>query len=136
MLGFLILFSFQLYASEIEVSLENLRSQKGEVLYLLFAAEKGFPDQAGNSLIKGSIPAREAHERGIMINGLVDGEYALSIFHDENSNHKLDTTFIGIPKEGFGFSQNPYVFFGPPSFNKAKFVLKTRTKLKVKILYF
>jgi uncharacterized protein (DUF2141 family) len=46
------------------------------------------------------------------------------VIHDENNNHKLDT-FAGIPREGFGFSRNPSVTFGPPRFAAARFTLSS-----------
>jgi uncharacterized protein (DUF2141 family) len=49
------------------------------------------------------------------------GTYAAKIFHDENSNDKLDTNFVGYPKEAFGFSMDAMGKFGPPSFEEAKF---------------
>jgi uncharacterized protein (DUF2141 family) len=46
----------------------------------------------------------------------------VAVIHDENSNNRLDT-FAGIPREGFGFSRNPAIRFGPPRFAAARFVL-------------
>ena len=54
--------------------------------------------------------------------GLPRGGYAVAVIHDENGNHKLDT-FAGIPREGFGFSRDPAIGFGPPSFAAARFPL-------------
>jgi uncharacterized protein (DUF2141 family) len=48
------------------------------------------------------------------------GEYAVSIFQDENSNGELDSNFIGIPKEPYGFSNN-LKKMRPPSFEEALF---------------
>jgi len=48
------------------------------------------------------------------------GDYAISLFHDENANGKLDTVMM-IPKEGFGFSRDARVVFGPPRFAAAAF---------------
>jgi uncharacterized protein (DUF2141 family) len=48
------------------------------------------------------------------------GEYAIKIFHDENTNQKLDTNFVGIPKEKYGSSNNVRAF-GPPSYEDARF---------------
>ena len=53
-----------------------------------------------------------------------DGKYAFRFFHDENSNGKLGTNWLGIPNEGFGFSNNAKGTFGPPAFEKTVFVLK------------
>ncbi|MBW2399025.1 MAG: DUF2141 domain-containing protein [Deltaproteobacteria bacterium] len=49
------------------------------------------------------------------------GDYALKVFHDENDNQKLDTNFVGMPKEKFGFSNDVMGRFGPPSFEQARF---------------
>jgi uncharacterized protein (DUF2141 family) len=49
------------------------------------------------------------------------GRYAIKIYHDENANGKLDTNFVGYPKESFGFSNDAMGRFGPPSFDEASF---------------
>lgn len=65
--------------------------------------------------------------------GLAHGEYAFSLFHDENNNEKLDTNVFGIPKESYAFSNNASGSFGPPSFSKAKFSIKSEsTQMKIK----
>jgi len=51
------------------------------------------------------------------------GTYAVKVFHDENVNGKLDTNFVGMPVERFGFSNNATGRFGPPDFADAKFDL-------------
>ena len=48
------------------------------------------------------------------------GHYAISVLHDENSNLKADF-MLGMPREGFGFSRNAKVRFGPPKFSAASF---------------
>lgn len=54
----------------------------------------------------------------LRFDNLPSGTYALALIHDENGNGKLDTV-MGIPREGFGFSNNPAIRFGPPSFKSA-----------------
>ena len=54
-----------------------------------------------------------------------EGTYAVSIFHDENNNDKLDSNFIGIPKEDYGCSNNAKGFMGPPKWKDAKFELNS-----------
>ncbi len=58
----------------------------------------------------------------VRFDGLPKGNYAVAVIHDENGNSRLDT-FAGIPREGFGFSRNPAVRFGPPRFEAARFTL-------------
>ncbi len=49
------------------------------------------------------------------------GQYAIAIYHDKNSNEQFDTNFMGLPKEGYGFSNDVMGRFGPPSFSAAGF---------------
>jgi uncharacterized protein (DUF2141 family) len=52
------------------------------------------------------------------------GKYAVTIFHDVNQDGELSTNFMGIPKEPYGFSNNPKSTFGPPSFEQSLFEFK------------
>lgn len=49
------------------------------------------------------------------------GRYAVALMHDENQNGKFDTTLLGLPAEGYGFSRNPSLFTGPPGLDKVVF---------------
>ena len=65
------------------------------------------------------------------------GRYAISLFHDENSNKKLDKKLI-MPAEGYGFSRNAPVVFGPPSFGSAAFPVdggETREAIKMRYMF-
>ncbi len=79
------------------------------------------------------MPATSPHVR---FEGVPHGTYALAVIHDENDNGKLDT-FMGMPREGFGFSRNPGIGFGPPRFTSASFdvVAATNVQQQVKIRY-
>jgi uncharacterized protein (DUF2141 family) len=50
------------------------------------------------------------------------GEYAIKIYHDENNDNELDTNFLGMPTEEYGFSNNARGTFGPASWEDAKFL--------------
>lgn len=101
----------------LEVSIDGLRSTKGLIQLCLTPDPKAFPDCKSGTTIKRSVAATSPHVR---IDGLTAGSYAVAVIHDENSNKKLDT-FLGIPREGFGFSRNPVIRFGPPSFTATQF---------------
>jgi uncharacterized protein (DUF2141 family) len=49
------------------------------------------------------------------------GMYAVRVFHDKNSNNKLDLQFLGFPAEPYGFSNDAKISLGPPSFRDAAF---------------
>ena len=108
--------------AELAVDVSNLRSAKGTVRVCLTADPDNFPaciDDA--NAVTRSIPATTT---SIRFDGLPHGSYAVAVIHDENNNHKLDT-LAGIPREGFGFSRNPTVTFGPPRFSAARFTIES-----------
>ncbi|HZF93666.1 MAG TPA: DUF2141 domain-containing protein [Allosphingosinicella sp.] len=102
-------------AAQLEVSIERLRSARGQVHVCLTRDSAHFPNCAGDpAALKRSVSAGTASVR---FDGVQPGAYAVSLFHDENANGKFDT-FAGIPREGFGFSRNPAVRFGAPRFRQ------------------
>ena len=65
------------------------------------------------------------------------GTYAIALIHDENGNGKLDKRLI-MPAEGFGFSRNAPVRFGPPSFASAAFAVdgdEQRQTIRMRYLF-
>jgi uncharacterized protein (DUF2141 family) len=112
-----------------------LRSVKGNVLICVTAAPKHFPncDKDPAALKRTVAAARAGH---ITFADVRPGTYALALVHDENGNGKLDTRLI-IPREGFGFSRNPTITFGPPKFSAAEIAVKgesTETLVKMKYM--
>ena len=61
-------------------------------------------------------------EAVVTIDSLKYGVYAIRVYQDKNKNKKLDTNILGIPTENYGFSNNASGWFGPPSWDKAKFI--------------
>ena len=106
--------------AQLDVSIDGLRSAKGVVRVCLTADPANFPGCVDDAeAVRRNIPATEASVR---FDALPRGSYAVSVIHDENGNARLDT-FAGIPREGFGFSRNPAIRFGPPRFSAAAFKL-------------
>jgi uncharacterized protein (DUF2141 family) len=106
--------------NSIEVKISNIREIKGDILVAIFNNEDDFLEKAVQSK---SIKA-SGKQVTIKFENLPQGDYAVSIIHDENSNGELDKNVVGIPKEGFGFGNNAMGTFGPPAFEKAKVHLK------------
>lgn len=103
----------------VDAGVVGLRSAKGQVLVCMTTRADHFPDcQDDPAARRLKVPASAA--AGLKFGGLPTGNYAIALIHDENGNNKLDT-FMGIPKEGFGFSRNPAIRFGPPKFDSAQF---------------
>ncbi len=106
----------------ISIRIDNIRNTEGTLDIALFRSEKGFPDEPEKAFALTSVTSASAPEE-IVIENIPYGTYALSILHDENGNRKMDKTWIGKPKEGFGTSNNPKIRFGPPEFDESGFVL-------------
>jgi uncharacterized protein (DUF2141 family) len=101
----------------LDAGIQGFRSQKGQVMVCLTAQPKNFPNcQNDPHARRMTVPTRLA--ANLKFSDLPSGNYALALIHDENGNGKLDT-MMGIPREGFGFSNNPAIRFGPPSFKSA-----------------
>ncbi|MGL2993968.1 DUF2141 domain-containing protein [Flavobacterium sp. TSSA_36] len=69
----------------------------------------------------------------VVFNDLPKSDYTLMVYHDENSNGKLDKNFIGMPKEAVACSNNAKGFMGPPKFEDAKFSLVANSKITIKM---
>ncbi len=105
---------------ELVVKVENIKKVKGSLKIALYDHEDHFLSKeiaSGGKMI-------ESNEISFVFNGLGEGTYAISLFHDENDNDKLDSNFIGIPSEPYAFSNNAKGMFGPPSFEDCKFEVK------------
>ncbi|MDI1297348.1 MAG: DUF2141 domain-containing protein [bacterium] len=116
------------------ITLEGLRSSKGHLMICVTHTPKYFPDCTGDPDGRHMIVPTSAGP--IALGSLPPGTYAIAIVHDENSNGKLDT-FAGIPREGVGFSRNPALRFGAPSFKSAQFTVGgAPVRQAIKLKYF
>ena len=105
----------------IHVKILDIRNSTGAVACALFESSEGFPTEylhfATNIMV---IKVRDKQAR-CDFEDIPSGTYALAIVHDENMNGKLDTNLLGIPKEGYGFSNDAKALLGAPSFSAASF---------------
>lgn len=109
--------------AELEVRIERVRNGRGDLHLCLTRRPAHFPHCGEDpAAVKRSVPASAA-ARPIRLSGMAPGSWALSVMHDENRNGRLDT-LLGIPREGFGFSRNPKIRFGPPKFDQVRFDLE------------
>jgi uncharacterized protein (DUF2141 family) len=102
------------------VRIEGLRSTKGQVLACLTAVPKTFPQCKDGTLTRSRLAIPAGQAATIDFGRVEAGRYAVALLHDENGNGKVDYAIM-IPREGFGFSRNPVVRMGPPSFESAAF---------------
>lgn len=110
-------------SNSIKVVVAGLHSNDGEVYCSLFSSADGFPGDSAKAA-KTTKSKIENDHAACAFPGVAPGDYAVSVFQDENGNGKLDTNFIGMPKEGVGASNDAAGKFGPPKFNDARFTYK------------
>jgi len=103
-------------AGDLSVTITGVRSSGGQMRLAIFNNPVDFP--SGRSVVTRNVPAREG-EMTVVIEGLAAGTYALALHHDENTNGKMDTSLLGLPQEGYGFSNDAPVFLGAPPFADA-----------------
>jgi uncharacterized protein (DUF2141 family) len=119
--------------ASLDVHVIGLRSTKGIVRACLTAVPRNFPDcNKDPAAYHISVYADQAND--IRFDDVAAGAYAVSLFHDQNENGRLDT-FLAVPTEGFGFSNNPVVRFGPPSFAQAQIMITGSAVTTVRVRY-
>ncbi len=117
----------------VEVSVTGLRNMKGQVLLCLTTNPKAFPDCSKDlGSVRMAVKAADAGDFAVYAPAA--GTYAIAVVHDENSNNKMDTA-IFLPKEGFGFSRNPAITVGPPSFKSASFAVAGDMRQSIRMKY-
>jgi uncharacterized protein (DUF2141 family) len=111
----------------IHVKILDIRNSAGTVACALFESAQGFPIEFLHSAAQVMVIKVRKSQASCDFEDVAPGTYALAVIHDENMNGKLDTGPLGIPKEGYGFSNDAKAWFGAPTFSAASFPYDGRT---------
>lgn len=117
----------------LEIVITGIRSDKGVIQLALCPPGAGFPDCRELAVRTASLQIENGEAR-LTLTGLTPGSYAISVFHDANSNGKLDT-FAGIPREGYGFSSNPPFRPRAPRFAECEVILAQSAAAAINLRY-
>lgn len=117
---------------ELTINISNVKSLNGEIVIGIFNTENNF--LKNGAAVKNYTIAVDGATETIVIKDLPKGDYAISLYHDENSDGKCNRNFIGIPKEGYGFSNNIKPKLSAPSYKDCKFVLIENTVLNIALI--
>lgn len=125
-----------LQAENLTVIVTGLKNSNGQVQISLYNKNGTIPDKELNKYYKTvKVPINNTQAKTVF-KDLPKGRYAVSVFHDQNNNNKIDKSFL-IPKEGVGLSNFKTInLFHPPSFEKASFFLDSDKKVHIKVIYF
>jgi uncharacterized protein (DUF2141 family) len=114
----------------LSVTIVGLETTEGQVMVAVFNQEEGFLRDP----LKGQLVAIDDDRTATTsFDDLSAGAYAVSVIHDENGNGKLDTSFIGMPKEPVGVSNDPKPRMGPPRYKDAVFQLTADMAITVSL---
>jgi uncharacterized protein (DUF2141 family) len=113
------------HGATITVRMTGFRNERGIARITLFRDSKGFPDNT--TLAFRTLSAAITNGQAVAdFTDTPSGDYAIGVLHDENDNGRMDTTWLGIPLEGYGASNNPRSRTSAPSFKAALFRLTPR----------
>jgi uncharacterized protein (DUF2141 family) len=121
----------------LRIHVDGLRNSIGVVGTAIFKSADGWPEDMTRSFLHWPTPIPAGSgEVTAETENLPPGDYGVVTIHDENKNRKLDRNIIGIPKEGFGFANNPHVGLSAPPFSSAiVHVTCPVTETKIHIIY-
>jgi len=124
-------------AQDLTISIEGIKSSQGGKLFVGVYDAEGTFTKVGKEVKGEYIEISDQKTATVEIKDLPAGTYSVSIFHDKNRNGKLDSGWFGIPKEGYGFSNNIYGRFSTPSFAETNFATTNNgtTQLSIKMIY-
>lgn len=124
-----------LWAGNVTIVFDQLKYTGGTIRIAIYDTAEAY-DNRGPRTASAIIEVKKQQHQARVTCELKPGKYAATIFHDKNDNQKLDTNFIGIPKEGYGFSNNAQGVFGPPKFDAAVFTMgQDDMEMKIDLQY-
>lgn len=107
--------------ADLTIRVENVLPTGGILRLGLYDAAR-YPDDNSKPIASADVPAI-AGETVITLRAIPPGTYAIQTFQDVNANDKMDTSWLGLPLEPFGFSEDATPFLSKPSFDDVKFTL-------------
>ncbi|MFK7830300.1 MAG: DUF2141 domain-containing protein [Congregibacter sp.] len=118
-------------AEQLTIDVTGLTKVAGALMVAVHNSEDSWDDRGeAAALARQNVTANTAQ---LVFVDLAPGTYAVMLYHDENANGELDTNMLGVPSEGYGFSNNKGRF-GRPSFDEAKIFLTGDLRIEIKIL--
>lgn len=105
-------------ACTLSIHVTGFRNTKGLLGAELFTSSAGWPEDVDRAYRHASFPIHGTESTAVF-DHLPPGRYSIVVLHDENENEKLDRNLLQVPKEGFGFANNPHVLLIAPALEKA-----------------
>ncbi|MBL8020458.1 MAG: DUF2141 domain-containing protein [Leptospirales bacterium] len=118
--------------TRLTIHVQGIKSPKGSINIALYKSDADFKQERF-----AYVQRIRANSNGVAIIDNVDyGTYGVAVYHDENENFRLDRTFLGMPSEGYGFSNDARGSFGPPEFKQVSVALnQSKTEIRMQLSY-
>lgn len=116
-------------AHDLEITVTGYESMEGTTYLGVYDQVDRYDNNDSPVFLGQAVP--QEGKTTFIVEGLVDGDYAVKIFHDENMNAKMDRNLLGIPTEKYAFSNNAKGNFGPASFEDAKVSISADTEITI-----
>ena len=117
-------------AADIQLEVNSITDQSGTLYWSIYDSENSYTTES-NAVVAGQSKVI-TNTFSITLHGLPHGNYAVKLFHDANDNGKMDTNLVGLPQEGYGFSNNGGSF-GPASYSEAKVEVKDNVLISIRL---
>lgn len=114
-------------AAALDIAVDGVRSSKGTV-------RAGVYDASDRQVATAAAPAMAGHVI-LSVRDLAPGDYAVKLYHDEDGDGRLDKNLLGLPREGYGFSNRAKARFGPPSFEAMRVTVADRAATVATLSY-
>lgn len=130
MLFFIVLAPLWVFSQNtISVHVNNVGSNEGHIKVAVYDSDDSF--LSFEHVYRGSSVVAQKGQVSLEMQGFPSGEYALAVFHDENGNGRLDTNWLGIPKEKVAFSNAKMKTFGPPKYKECAFKVTSNHEINI-----
>jgi uncharacterized protein (DUF2141 family) len=123
-------------ACSLAVQVDGFRNGKGVIGGAVFKTPDGWPESDREALVRNAVPVSGKPRVVLSFPDVPPGRYAIVVLHDENRNHRLDRNIFRVPKEGFGFANNPHVGLSAPSWKDSSIEVSCpATEVNIHLIY-
>ena len=121
--------------SSMIVKVDGLRENSGNLMVFVYDNADAFPTKRDKAFRLKKVPVTSS-SMTVSFGDIPSGTYGIAVYHDENTNDKMDRHWYGMPKEGYGASNDAKGSFGPPKFDDSKFDFqRSQDTIKITIHY-
>ena len=117
-------------AAELSVNVKDINRMQGHLMVALYKGKEAYDSGKAEKSQRIKV-SKKSHL--VTFKDIPDGEYAIKLYHDDNDNNKMDSNMFGIPKEGYGFSNNGGSF-GAPDYVDAKITVLKSKNIEITLL--